>query len=145
MKFKERGTRGLVAFYLNGFADTVIEVLLNATQTVDQARAQEHADGFLNRKYPWKRYVLFNFAMKGDGLVLPRNQAMWNKTYTFVPELNCLYLGRTIITSPHGWIQTANIRRICGEEYLATRHRDGSWYSLVETWGRCKSLDSPRS
>lgn len=156
LKFQECGNRGLVEFYLNGLADSAIEELLNETQTVDQASGRQsqaiddHADGFLNGNYPWKRYVLFNFAMKGDGLVLPRNQAMWNKTCTFVSELNCLFRGRTIMkenvtprltggTRPP--ISAVSVVRSSSQPDTET----DPYFLRLRCGGDASTLDSPRS
>jgi hypothetical protein len=96
----------VVDFYLNGFADTAIEIMLDATQTVDsntKGQSQDidaHLQRFLDKKYSWKRYVLLNFAMTTDKLVLPRDTSAHEKVYTFVRSTNTLYRGNKVIKSP---------------------------------------------
>lgn len=104
LQFQERGISGLVDFYLNSHAETAIEVLLNATQTTlhpaSTRQSQDidsHADRFLSGKYPWTRYVLFNFAWDKNEVVLPRNESLQKRTYTFVRKSNTLYRGATLI------------------------------------------------
>eukprot|EP01033_Poteriospumella_lacustris_P012901 gene12901-9231_t len=104
LQFQERGISGLVDFYLNSHAESAIEVMLNATQTtLDPASTRQsqdidsHADRFLSGKYPWTRYVLFNFAWDKNEVVLPRNESLQKRTYTFVRRSNTLYRGATLI------------------------------------------------
>jgi hypothetical protein len=93
-------------FYLNGFADTAIEVMLDATQTADPGSAgqsqdiDKHLERFTSGKYPWKRYVLFNFAMKGDTPILPMDTSAHDKVYTYVRSTNTLYRGDKRLKSP---------------------------------------------
>ena len=97
---------GRVDFYLNGFADTAIEVMLDATQTAHPGSAgqsqdiDKHLERFTSGKYPWKRYVLFNFAMKGDTPILPRDTSAHDKVYTYVRSTNTLYRGDKRLKSP---------------------------------------------
>jgi hypothetical protein len=96
--FQERSASGMVDLYLNSFADTAIEVLLDATQTSDKRnrRSQdidEHLERFHDAKYDWKRYVLFNFAMKNSKVVLPMDPSAHDKVFTFVRSTNTLYRG----------------------------------------------------
>lgn len=104
--FQERGRKGLVDFYLNGFADTAIEVILDATRTVNEETKEQsqdmdvHLKRFTEGKYPWKRYVLFNFAMTKDEVVLPRNETAHDKVYTFVRSKNALFRGNKEIQTP---------------------------------------------
>lgn len=106
LHFQERGVSGVVDFYLNGFADTAIEVMLNTTQTTDpmSTRQSQGIDGHLERfrvdKYPWKGYVLFNFAMNNDKIILPRDESAHDKVYTFVRSTNSLFRGRKLIKCP---------------------------------------------
>eukprot|EP00981_Chlorochromonas_danica_P008963 scaffold2382_cov184-Ochromonas_danica.AAC.2 len=59
------------------FADTAIEVMLDATHTADPKsnRRSQDMDGHQKRfgegKYDWKRYALLNFAMINDKITLP--------------------------------------------------------------------------
>jgi hypothetical protein len=105
LQFQERGVSGVVDVYLNGFADTAIEVMLNATQTtdVDSTRQSQDIDGHLKRfrgdKYHCKRYVLFNFAMTKDKVVLPKDETAHDKVYTYVRSTNTLYRGAKPIKS----------------------------------------------
>lgn len=105
LHFQERGESGVVDFYLNGFADTAIEVRLDATQTVDErtkGQSQDidaHQTRFHDGKYHWKRYVLLNFAMSKDA-VLPRDDSAHDKVYTFVRATNTLYRGMKLIKAP---------------------------------------------
>ena len=96
LSFQERAESGLVDFYLNGLADTAIEVMLNATQTVDpnSSRHPKDIDGNVERfsqgKYPWKgHHLLFNFYMRSDGkdFVLPRDTSAHDKVYTYLCAL----------------------------------------------------------
>jgi hypothetical protein len=106
LHFQERAVSGVVDFYLNGFADTAIEVMLDATQTTDPKSTQQsqdidrHQERFRNGQYEWKRYVLFNFAISNDKVVLPRDTSAHDKVYTFVRSTNTLYRGNKPITSP---------------------------------------------
>jgi energy-coupling factor transporter ATP-binding protein EcfA2 len=110
LQFQERDVSGRVDFYLNGFADTAIEVMLNATKTTDveskhkQTRQSRDIDGHVERfrdgKCGWKRYVLFNFAMtKEDKVVLPKDASAHDKVYTYVHSTNTLYRGAKLIKS----------------------------------------------
>ena len=106
LHFQERGVKGVVDFYLNGFADTAIEVILDATQTIDETtkgQSQDmdaHQKRFHEGQYHWKRYVLFNFAMSNDKIILPRDTSAHDMTYTFVRSTNTLYRGLTLIKTP---------------------------------------------
>lgn len=110
LHFQERGNIGVVDFYLNGFADTAIEVMLDATQTVNpktKGGTQDidaHLKRFEDGDYPWKRNALLNFAMKAkkkkDRIILPRNTSAHDKVYTFVRSTNTLYRGTTPIKTP---------------------------------------------
>ena len=106
LSFQERAVSGRVDFYLNSFADTAIEVVFNATQTADpkstrQSRdIDDHSERFHHGKYAYKRYVLFNFAMSGDKIVLPRDTSTHDKVYTFVRSTNTLYCGKNLIKQP---------------------------------------------
>jgi len=103
LSFQERGESGRVDFYLNSFADTAIEVMLDATQTDDpkSSRQSQDIDGHLERfrsgKYPCSNYVLFNFVMSGDKILLPRDTSAQDKVYTFVRSTNNLYRGKNLI------------------------------------------------
>ena len=105
LHYEVRGESGSVDFYLNS-SDTAIELMLNATQTADPNSARqsqdidEHRKRFSPYKYQWKNYVLFNFAMKGDRVVLPRDTSVHDKVYTFVRSTNTLYRGNNLIRSP---------------------------------------------
>ena len=105
LQFQERAENGRVDFYLNGLADTAIEVTLDATQTVDPTKKgnsqdiDAHLKRFEDGDYPWQRFVLFNFAMSKDK-VLPRNTSVHDKVYTFVRSTNALYCGDKFIKSP---------------------------------------------
>jgi hypothetical protein len=108
LSFQERGNdSSLVDFYLNGLADTAIEVLRDATQTVhEETKGQSqdmdgHLGRFLDNTYPWKRFVLLNFNMKRGGkIILPRNETFHDKVYTYVHETNTLYRGNERIKCP---------------------------------------------
>lgn len=106
LQFQERGASGNVDFYLNGLADTAIEVMLDATKTADvnsQRQSQDidgHCDRFRSDKYDWKRYVLLNFNMRNCKIVLPRDVSVHDKVYTFIRENNTLYRGDKSIRSP---------------------------------------------
>jgi len=103
---QERAASGVVDFYLNGFADTAIEVMLDATQTAapNSTRQSQDIDGhqerFRDGKHDWKRYVLFNFAMSKDEVILPRDFTVHDKVYTFVRSTNSLYRGNKLLRSP---------------------------------------------
>jgi hypothetical protein len=98
ISFQERAAPGLVDFYLNCFADTAIEVMFDASQTVNETNItqSQDIDGHLQRfsksKYPWKRFFLFNFAMSKDK-VLQRDVTAHDKVYTYVRSTNTLYRG----------------------------------------------------
>lgn len=107
LHFQERATSGAVDFYLNGFADTAIVVMLDATQTADPKNKRQsqdidgHQERFHDGKYDWKRYVLFNFAMTTkDTVILPRDKSAHDKVYTYVRSTNTLYRGDKPIKSP---------------------------------------------
>jgi hypothetical protein len=99
LSYQERVAPGLVDVYLNSFADTSIEFMLDATQTVNEEseKKSQDIDGHLQRfrdgKYAWKRFVLFNFAMSNDKVVLPRDLTAHDKVYTYVRATNTLYRG----------------------------------------------------
>jgi hypothetical protein len=105
LHFQERAALGRVNFYLNGSADTAIEVLRNATQSAEprsettDAQSQdidEHLARFHRDKYAWKRFALFNFALSTD-VVLPRDETVHDKVYTYVHKTNTLYRGHVPI------------------------------------------------
>lgn len=106
LHFQERAVSGVVDFYLNGFADSAIEVMLDATQTGDpktKGQSQDidaHQKRFHDGKYDWKRYVLFNFAMSKNEVILPRDVTVHDKVYTFVRSTNTLYRGTKSIRCP---------------------------------------------
>jgi hypothetical protein len=96
--FQECSASGMVYLYLNSFADTAIEVMVDATQSSEKSKCRsqdidEHLERFRDGKYDWKRYVLFNFAMKNDKVVLPWDTSAHDKVYTFVRSTNTLYRG----------------------------------------------------
>lgn len=101
LHFQERGNIDVVDFYLTGFADTAIEVMLDAMQTVDaktKGQTQDidaHLKRFDDGDYPWTRYALLNFAMSKERVILPRNTFAHDKVYTFVRSTNTLYRGMT--------------------------------------------------
>jgi hypothetical protein len=102
LTFQQRGTPGLVVVYSNDAVGTAIKVLVNATRrTVDPTSTRTspndidaHAQQSVDRAYPWSRYVLFNFALDKNEVVLPSDEAMWERTYTFVYQANALYRGQ---------------------------------------------------
>jgi hypothetical protein len=108
LQFQERGVKGKVDFYLNGFADTAIVVMLNGKQTVkvksnvkNKPPPQDIDDAvqrFRKDKYDWKRYVVLNFAMTSD-IVQPRDKSAHDKVYTYVRSTNTLYRGAKPIKS----------------------------------------------
>ena len=106
LSFQERSNSGRVDFYLNGIADTAIEVLLNATQTAHPTSAQQsqdidgHLERFRSDQYHWKRYILFNFALNSKDVILPRDISAHDKVYTFVYSTNTLYRGNKAIKMP---------------------------------------------
>jgi hypothetical protein len=81
---------------------TAIKVLVNATRrTVDPTSTRTspndidaHAERLGDGAYPWSRYVLFNCALTENEVVLPRDETMWERTYTFVYQANALYRGQ---------------------------------------------------
>lgn len=100
--FQELTVSGRVDFYLNSFADTAIEVMLNAIQTIQKRTPQsqdidKHLKRFHPDKYAWKRYVLFNLTKKGVSPVLPSDISAHDKMYTFVRSTNTLYRGEALI------------------------------------------------
>eukprot|EP01033_Poteriospumella_lacustris_P006163 gene6163-4424_t len=105
LTFQERGTPGLVVVYSNDTVGTAIKVLVNATRrTVDPTSTRTlpndidaHAERLVDRAYPWSRYVLFNFALDKNEVVLPRDEALWERIYTFVHKSNALYRGNVLI------------------------------------------------
>lgn len=138
LQFQERAESGVVDFYLNGFADTAIEVMLDATKTVrpNSTRQSQDIDGHQERlrndKYDWKRYVLFNFAMTQDAVVLPRDTSAHDKVYTYVRSTNTLYRGAKLLKSPAIPNLSGGSRRFTGVPtrsfstmLRATRPRDG--------------------
>jgi hypothetical protein len=107
LHFQERAVASVVDFHLNGFADTAIEVMLDATQTADPKTTGQshdidaHHRRFCDDKYNnWKRYVLFNFAMSNDKIILPRDTSAHDKVYTFVRSTNTLYRGMKPLKTP---------------------------------------------
>lgn len=107
LHFQERAKdrSGAVDFYLNGFADTAIEVMLDATQTLNPETKGQSQDIDMHRQrflanYNWKRFVLFNFAMSNDKVILPRDSTVHNRVYTFVRSTNTLYRGMEPIKTP---------------------------------------------
>jgi len=96
---------GLVDFYLNGYADTAIEFIRDATIVKSggprSTDIDEHLGRFLNKEYyHWNRFLIVNLAMKGDKLILPQNSAYHKNVFTYVHETNTLYRGSTAIVRP---------------------------------------------
>jgi hypothetical protein len=87
---------GYADFYVNGACHCIVEFIRNATQ----ATCNEHLSRFLSGKYPWKNFIIVNFAMKGSKIVLPTNQRYRNIVFTYVHSENTLYCGNTAIKSP---------------------------------------------
>ena len=87
---------GYADFYVNGACNCVVEFIRNATQ----ASCDIHLNRFLSGKYPWKNFIIVNFAMKGSTIVLPTNQHYHNIVFTYVHSENTLYCGNTAIKSP---------------------------------------------
>ena len=54
----------------------------------------------LSGRYPFERYVIFNFAMKGSAPVLPRSEEHHDKVYTYLHDTNSLYRGNKCIKAP---------------------------------------------
>ncbi len=109
LQFQAPSTKGNVDFYVNGFCDCAVEVIRNATQTVsDDAKPgsldiDAHLNRFLKGQYPWKRFVLFNFAMNGfhgDMPVLPKALGYHSYVYSYDHKNNRLYRGSKIIRAP---------------------------------------------
>jgi hypothetical protein len=98
--FQERSrSSGRVDFYLNGFADCAIEVLLNANKSGSSQDIDKHLEIFTSGQYTWKNYVLFNFAVSKDR-VLPSDSAYHDIVYTYECKSNALYRGNTVISAP---------------------------------------------
>lgn len=57
----------------------------------------EHFGRFLDGKYSWKRFLLFNFALSEGDFVLPREESGHEQCYTFLRSTNTLYRGKNII------------------------------------------------
>ena len=102
-------TGGRMDFYVNGAVDHGLEFIRNATQTRvpivpgkkgQSADIDEHLHRFLSGRYPFERYVIFNFAMKGKAPVLPRSEEHHNKVYTYLHATNSLYRGSKCIKAP---------------------------------------------
>lgn len=86
---------GYADFYVNGNCNCIIEFIRNATQ----ATCNKHLNRFLSGKYPWKKLIMFNFALS-TGIVLPTNEAYHNIVFTYVHSENTLFCGNTAIRSP---------------------------------------------
>ena len=87
---------GYADFYVNGACYCIVEFIRNATQ----ASCDEHLNRLLSGQYPWKNFIIVNFAMTGSNLVLPTNQRYRNIVFTYVHSENTLYCGNTAIKSP---------------------------------------------
>ena len=81
---------------LMALVSCIVEFIRNATQ----GTCNEHLSRFLSGKYPWKNFIIVNFAMKGSNIVLPTNQHYHNIVFTYVHSENTLYCGNTAIKSP---------------------------------------------
>jgi hypothetical protein len=55
---------------------------------------------FKSDKYDWKQYVLLNFNMSKDKIILPRDVSAHDKVYTYIRNTNTLYRGNKSIRSP---------------------------------------------
>ena len=98
---------GVVELYLNGIADTAIEVMIDATRKTDldtndvQSRdIDDHLQRFKDRQDDYERFVLLNFALTKDKVVLPRDKTAHDKVYTFVLSSNTLYRGDKVLRCP---------------------------------------------
>ena len=121
LSFQERHSEsGRVNIRLN--ADCAIVILLNATQSAEKKETNihpsferhtrlhdidEHFDRLFSGNHPWKRFVLLNFAMKRNEVVLPRvdpakhaDVDIHSRVYTYVWSSNVLYRGNTPIEAP---------------------------------------------
>ncbi len=91
--------KGHVDYYLNGFADTAIEFIRDATTKTEKAKNVRdtdidlHLNRFLTKDYPWKRFAIVNFAISHRKIVLPKDSAHHEKIYTYVHKTNSLYRG----------------------------------------------------
>ena len=88
---------GYADFYINGHCSCIIEFIRNATRST----CDEHLNRFLTGKYPWKRFIIFNFAMAvSSRIALPTNEDYLHIVFTYVHSENTLYCGNIAIRSP---------------------------------------------
>jgi hypothetical protein len=94
---------GYADFYINGHCSCIIEFIRNATRST----CDEHLNRFLTGKYPWKRFIIFNFDMHSKVsstesvvIALPTNGDYHHIVFTYVHSTNTLYCGNIAIRSP---------------------------------------------
>ena len=96
---------GYVDFHLNGFANSAIEFIRNATKARSVKSRQStdingHLERFSSGQYHWKRFFIFNFAMIGSAPVLPDDEAYHDRIFTYVHSSNILYRGKDVFLMP---------------------------------------------
>jgi hypothetical protein len=106
MKFQAPTNGKWMDFYVNGVANCGVEIIRNATRTVRKgakggsADIDSHLNRFLCGDYEVSRFVIFNFNLKGEVLVLPKNTNYENHVYTYMHATNTLFRGRQPIRAP---------------------------------------------
>ena len=97
---------GYVDFHLNGFADSVVAFIRNATVKAGSPENRQstdingHLERFTSGKYHWKRFFIFNFAMIGSAPILPDDETYHDRIFTYVHSSNILYRGKKVLCTP---------------------------------------------
>lgn len=104
MQFQYPGTGGRcwMDFHVNGNINGVVEVQRNATKGKGSSQdINEHMDRLVSGKYPFKNFVLLNFAMHPKvKVILPDDPAHHNRVFTYQHSTNKLFRGQREIKSP---------------------------------------------
>lgn len=106
MEFQAPTNGKWMDFYVNGVVNCGVEIIRNATRTVSEgaeggsADIDSHLNRFLSGEYAVSRFVIFNFNLKNEVLVLPKNTKFENHVYTYMHTTNTLFRGRRAIRAP---------------------------------------------
>jgi hypothetical protein len=75
IQFQSRAVNGRVDFYCNGFANCVIEILLNAVNSNAEVPPSQDMNQFYRRftsgNYAWKNWGILNFAISKPNVIVP--------------------------------------------------------------------------
>jgi hypothetical protein len=94
LQSQSRAESGFVDYYCNGFINGAVEFLVNGHTF------ETHINRFHEKKYNYQNWALFNFSMGKGKVVLPKDEKLHDKVYTYVHASNALYRGTIVIKQP---------------------------------------------